>query len=283
MEYLEHNGVILPLIGFGTWTLGDDVSKRNSEVATILYGIENFSMTLIDTAEMYGLGKSESVVKAVLSKVKRESVFVVDKILPENARKGKYIECCKRSLEKLGIDYIDLYLLHWREKVNLQEMVNSMEKLVSMGLIKRWGVSNFDVSDMEELFKCENGSNCFCNQVLYNIGARGPEFDLIPWCKSHNVLFMAYSPLYNNSFDRENITKLKKIIDLASHEHMTPESLMLNFVTRNKDIVTIFKTSNIEHLKNNMENVFNELSKEAENEINVLFPSPVKKVELLKI
>ena len=283
MDYLIHRGVKLPLIGFGTWTLGDNVNLEKNEIDTFLYGINNMGMTLIDTAEMYGDGKSETVVGKIVKNCDRDKLFIIDKILPQNAIKGRYIDSCKKSLELVGVDYFDLYLLHWKNKVDLQDMVYQMENLVSLGLIKRWGVSNFDVFEMEELFKCDKGSNCFCNQVLYNIGARGPEFDLIPWCKEHDVLFMAYSPLYNNSLDRNKYVNDINLIEIAKSENKTVESLMLSFVVRNKDIVTIFKTSKEEHLISNMKNVFERIKDDSLLKINKYYPSPTKKVELLKI
>ena len=283
MKYITHKGVVIPLIGFGTWTIGDDESKRTDEVETIVYGAHKYNMTLIDTAEMYGLGKSETIVADAISRLDRDSLFIVGKILPENARRGQYIESCTNSLKRLGIEYFDLYLLHWRSNVNLQEMVDQMEKLVSLGLIKRWGVSNFDVEDMEDLYKCKNGDKCFCNQCLYNVGARGPEYDLIPWCQNHGVLFMAYSPLCNNALDRIRVTSDERIKEIVKKEDMTPESLLLNFVIRNDDIVTVFKTSNIKHLDSNLKNVFNKMSEQSRKEIDKSFPFPTRKIKLLKI
>lgn len=277
MKYIKFKDIVLPLIGFGTWTIGDKKEDKEKEINAFVYGINKYEMTLIDTAEMYGSGKSEKIVKYVIEKYDREKLFIIDKILPENAVKGKYLECCINSLKRLGTDYIDLYLLHWRSSVDLQTMVNEMEQLVSLGYIRQWGVSNFDVEDMKELFKCKNGNKCFCNQVLYNIGVRGPEHKLIPWCKKHNVLFMAYSPLFNNTNNRENITLRNEFIQIAKREDMTPESLMINFVIRNKDIVTIFKTSNIEHLDNNMKNVFKSVSLKSMKAIKKLFPKPKEK------
>lgn len=211
------------------------------------------------------------------------NLFIVGKILPENAKNGQYIKSCKQSLANIGIDYFDLYLLHWKSSVNLGDMVKNMEKLKSIGLIKNWGVSNFDVSEMEELFKIENGNRCYCNQVLYNIGVRGPELDLIPWCKAHDVLFMAYSPLCNSSLDRAKYLNDSNYLKIVKSENKTPESLMLSFVIRNKDIITIFKTSNINHLNNNMVNVFNDLSEDSIKLIDEYYPRPLIHDELMKI
>ena len=283
MEYIIHRGVKIPLIGFGTYRLGDNEKDLEKELNTYNYGIKNYDMTLIDTAEMYGEGKSETVVGKIIKEYDREKLFIIDKILPENAQKGLYEGSCRRSLKLVGTSYFDLYLLHWKSNVDLQEMVYEMEKLVKLGLIRRWGVSNFDTSEMEELFKCDKGSNCFCNQILYNIGVRGPEYDLIPWCKVHDVLVMAYSPLYNNSIDRVKYTSDEVIKDVALNEDKTPESLMLSFVIRNRDIATIFKTASIDHLNNNMKNVFKKIDKSDLEKLESKYQKPNQKTILLKI
>lgn len=280
MEHIKHKDSLIPMIGFGTWTIGDDPKKLHDEIETMLYGIDNLSMTLIDVAEMYG---SANTVKEVIKQTDRNKLFIIDKILPSSAYKGNYVDTCKKSLQLLGTDYLDLYLLHWRSDVDLENMIEEMENLISLNLIKNWGVSNFDVEDMEELFSYKKGCNCFCNQVLYNVAIRGPEYDLIPWCKNHDVLFMAYSPLFNNKQNRESITRNNTFINLAKKENMTPEALMLNFVIRNKDIITAFKTSNIELLINNTHNVFNQISDDTLKEIDKIFPAPKKKIDLVKI
>ena len=240
-------------------------------------------MNLIDTAEMYGKGASEKVVGEFLKNKNRSDFFVVNKILPSNAKKGLYLERCKNSLKIMGLDYFDLYLLHWKSNVNLQDMVDNMEKLVELGLIKHWGVSNFDVHEMEELFRCKNGDHCFANQCLYNLLSRGVEYDLIDWCDKHNVLFMAYSPLGNNSIDRNQVTKNKDFINIAEENDMSPESLMLNFVIRYPNVMAIFKTSSIEHLDINMKNVFSTLNQDRLSRIDKIFPPIKKKVPLEKI
>ena len=240
-------------------------------------------MTLIDTAECYGDGKSETFIGNIIKNYDREDFFIVDKILPQNAKNDDYFASCQKSLDRLGIQSIDLYLLHWREGLELQSVVNAMESLVSSGMIKHWGVSNFDTSDMIELFACENGSNCFCNQILYNICTRGPEYDLIPWCKEHGVLIMAYSPLCHYKENRQEITCNSFIQNIADNENKTPESLMLSFVIRNRDIVTVFKTSDIKRLDNNMKNVFSPISEENNKTLSQFFKTPTKRTKLKTI
>ena len=185
MEYLIQKGVSIPLIGFGSYGLGSDPDTAAEEAQTLRAGIERSGMTLIDTAESYGDGASEAFVGRIIQDYDRDRFLIVDKILPEHAAKGGYLSSCRRSLDRLGVNQIDLYLLHWREGLALQGVVDGMEDLVRRGLIKHWGVSNFDTEDMQELFACRNGANCFCNQILYNLRARGPEYELIPWCQAH--------------------------------------------------------------------------------------------------
>ena len=283
MKYLELNNVELPKIGFGTWTIGDDPSLKADEINVFETGYQKYHMNLIDTAEMYGLGKSERVVGEFLKGKRREDFFIVDKILPENALKGRYLESCKKSLEIMGLEYFDLYLLHWRSRVNLQEMVDEMENLVSLGLIKRWGVSNFDVKDMEELFKCRNGDKCFANQCLYNISQRGVEYDLIPWCEAHNVLFMAYSPFGSNKANRDIIVNNPYIQELVKKKNISVESLMLSFIIRHHIVITMFKTSSLKHLEDNMEHAFDVLTDEDIALIDKAFKKPTKKMFLEKI
>ncbi len=283
MEYLYHKGEKIPLIGMGTYMLGEDESRRESEAKTFAYAVGSCEMTLIDTAEMYGSGASEDFVGEMIKHTDRSKLFIVDKILPHNAQKGLYEQCCKRSLKRLGVDCIDLYLLHWRGGVELQPMVSAMQSLAEKGMIKHWGVSNFDTHDMKELFECEGGKDCFCDQVLYNISARGIEYDLLPWCKENGVLVMAYSPLCQSAADRKKVTADKRIISVSKSENKTPESLMLSFVVRNKDIITVFKTSSKEHLENNMQNVFVPITPEHLQEISKCCKEPCCKMPLQTI
>ena len=240
-------------------------------------------MTLLDTAESYGDGESERFLGRCIRKYDRKDLFIVDKILPENADKEGFLRSCRRSLDHLGVESIDLYLLHWREGLELQGVVDGMEDLVSRGLIRRWGVSNFDTADMEELFRCENGRNCFCNQILYNLRSRGPEYDLIPWCREHGVLVMAYSPLCHGGEERDAVADDRRVREICAGTGKTPESLMLSFVIRDRDIVTLFKTSDPGRLRANMQNVFVPLGEEEQTALSRIFPAPDRRVPLQSI
>ena len=185
------DGKHVPLLGQGTWGMGESKSARAREVAALRLGIE-LGMSLIDTAEMYGDGGAEEIVAEAING-QHQGVFVVTKVYPHNASCAELPKACERSLKRLRIDAIDLYLLHWRERTSqLQETVDTFEKLRAAGKIKRWGVSNFDVDDMEELLSLEHGRKCAANQVLYNLQNREIEFDLLPWSPTNKIPIMAY-------------------------------------------------------------------------------------------
>src|SRR5437667_1534316 len=206
------DGERVPALGQGTWRMGENENAHADEVAALRLGIE-LGMTLIDTAEMYGEGGAEEVVADAING-HRDDVFIVTKAYPHNASRSKLPKACERSLNRLRIDAIDLYLLHWREKTPpLEETVEAFEKLCSAGKIKRWGVSNLDVDDMKELFGIENGTNCAANQVLYNLEHRQIEFDFLPLVTGHSspvTCLMAYSPVGHGRGLLNNAT-LKKI------------------------------------------------------------------------
>ncbi|MCP1223431.1 aldo/keto reductase [Sebaldella sp. S0638] len=196
-------------IGQGTWRMGEKHSEKLKEVKVLRLGID-LGMTLIDTAEMYGSGGAEEITGEAVKGI-RDKVFVVSKVYPQNADKKRAVLSCENSLKRLGTDYIDLYLLHWRGSVPLHETVDVMEQLVKDGKIKRWGVSNFDVKDMEELWKIPKGSNCAVNQVLYHLGSRGIEYDLLPWCRGKGLPVMAYCPVAQGGVLREELLGNKTV------------------------------------------------------------------------
>lgn len=283
MEYITHRGERIPLIGLGSWCIGDNEQLRKKEVETFMAAINKHDMTLLDTAEMYGLGKSEKVLADVLKQCDRSKLFLVSKIFPHNATPENFRKSFEATLQRLGTDYLDLYLLHWRQKADLQFVVNEMESLVREGRIRHWGVSNFDVADMEDLFRCEGGERCFANQVLYNVSERGIEFDLIPWMKAHDILPMAYSILGDNEEYRKRIDESEAIREACSTSGMDKFNLLIRFVLRNKEIVSLFKTSSPEHLDSNMQNAFDGISPEIMTILERDFPKPNHKTALNKI
>ncbi|WP_295708400.1 aldo/keto reductase, partial [uncultured Brevundimonas sp.] len=185
------DGTTVPVLGQGTWEIGDDPARRDEEQAALARGID-LGLTVIDTAELYGDGRSERLVGEVIAG-RRDEVFLVSKVRPENASEMKMMLACEKSLERLGVDRIDLYLLHWEGRVPLEETVDAFQELVDEGMIARWGVSNLDLRAMERLIDIDGGNDCAANQLLYNLGSRGVEFDLLPWMQARDMPMMAYS------------------------------------------------------------------------------------------
>ena len=193
MKTIRFGSREVPVLGQGTWNMGDRWQQRAAEIAALRRGVE-LGMTVIDTAEMYGSGRSESLVGEAIQGIRKE-VYLVSKVLPSNASAEGVVRSCEASLRRLGTDALDLYLLHWRGRYALADTLQGFARLKEQGKIRDWGVSNFDVDDMEELLALPGGTACAANQVLYNPEHRGIEFDLLPWCARNGVGVMAYSPV----------------------------------------------------------------------------------------
>ncbi len=238
------DGTAVPRLGLGTWRMGEDPGGVRNEAAALQLGID-LGMTLIDTAEMYGDGGAERVIAQAI-RGRRDRVFIVSKFYPHNASRRRLPAACEASLRRLGIDAIDLYLLHWRGDVPLGETVEALGKLVAAGKIRRWGVSNFDVGDLEELTAVRGGGAVSANQVLYNLGRRGIEFDLLPWCRERGIPTMAYSPI-----EQGRLAGHRGLEALARRLGATPAQVALAWLLRNPDIVAIPKSSHERHVREN--------------------------------
>lgn len=230
-------GEIIPALGFGTWHMGERVANHAGEVAALKAAIAD-DLTVIDTAEMYGNGGAERVVADAIAG-QRGRVFVVSKVLPSNASFKGTLAACEASLGRLGTDVIDLYLLHWRGGTPLAETVRAFEQLKRDGRIRHWGVSNFDVSDMEELFGVEQGRNCAVNQVQYHLGSRGVEWDLLPWQQKRGIPLMAYCPLGGG-----DLVNHRALGTLADKHGVTPAAIALAFLLAHPGVQPIPKTAN---------------------------------------
>jgi len=228
------SGDTVPRLGQGTWGMGENPRRRDEEIAALKLGIE-LGMTLIDTAEMYGNGGAERVVADAIAG-RRQEVFIVSKVLPENASRDGTIAACERSLHRLGTDRLDLYLLHWRGRYPLKETLAGFEALMGTGLIRSWGVSNFDVDDMEELVVLPGGNAVATNQVLYNLARRGIEADLLPWCRQRKIPIMAYSPI-----EQGRILRARALMALAARHDATPARIAIAWLLRDVDIMVIPK------------------------------------------
>jgi diketogulonate reductase-like aldo/keto reductase len=274
------DGERVPVLGQGTWRMGENARAHKDEVAALRLGVD-LGMTLIDTAEMYGEGGAEKVVADVIE-AQRDRVFVVTKVYPHNASRTELPKACERSLKRLRIDAIDLYLLHWRERnMRLEETVETFEKLRDTGKIKRWGVSNFDLGDMNELWSIESGTNCAANQVLYNLANRQIEFDLLPLVHQPSTLnyrpiVMAYSPVGHGRGLLENVT-LKKV---AKRHERTTSQIALAWVLCQSGVIAIPKASNEKHVRDNARSIEIKLTSEDFADLDREFPPPNSKGSL---
>ena len=273
------NGAVVPAIGQGTWYIGERTSKRAQEIDAIRAGIEA-GMTLVDTAEMYGSGLSEKLVGEAISSTDRKKLFIVSKVLPSNAGKKNMEHSCDATLKRLGTDYLDLYLYHWRGSVPLAETVACLEDLKAKGKIRTWGVSNFDTSDMEELFALPSGKNCAVNQVLYHLGSRGIEFDLLPWMRRQGVALMAYCPLAQAGTLRRGLFENEIVAAVAQKHGCDVTQVLLAWCIRDGSTIAIPRSSKKEHTLLNAGADTVQLDAEDLADLDKAFPPPSHKMPL---
>lgn len=286
MRHLElPDGTPLPVLGLGTWRMGEDSALRDAEVANLRHAIE-LGYRLIDTAEMYGEGGAETVVGRALAEalragsVQRDEMFVVSKVYPHNASRRGTLAACERSRQRLGLDRIDLYLLHWRGAHPLAETVQAMESLVRAGQIRSWGVSNLDVDDMRELDAITQRlgpghGRCAVNQVYYSLSERGPEFSLLPWMRERAVPLMAYSPI-----DQGALAGDGTLADIGRARGLTAAQVALAWVIGQAGVVAIPKASSARHLQDNLAAEQVTFSAQERGLIEARFPAPRKKTPL---
>lgn len=237
-------------LGQGGWYLGDEKACEESEIKALRTGIE-LGMTLIDTAEMYGSGSSERLIGKAIRPYRREELTLVSKVYPHHAGKDQIFHSCEASLKRLGTDYLDVYLLHWRGSIPLAETAACMEQLKKQGKIRAWGVSNFDTEDMKELFSVPEGAKCALNQVLYHLGSRGIEYDLIPWHEHAGIPLMAYCPLAQAGTLRQGLLNNEAVRTLAAKYQVSAVQILLAFVMRWRHIIAIPKAAAPQHVKEN--------------------------------
>ena len=260
-------GVKVPVFGLGTWRMGERRSQRAAEVAALKLGLE-LGIRLIDTAEMYGEGVAEEIVGEAMGGL-RDSVYLVSKVYPHNASRKGTLAACERSLKRLKTDRLDLYLLHWRGSHPLAETVAGFEALRKAGKIVNWGVSNFDVADLDALAGVPDGSSCASNQVLYHLGSRGIEFRLLAKCQAARLMLMAYSPLGQGALLRK--PALGKI---AAKHACDPAAVALAWVLRQSGVITIPKATQPEHVRANMKALEVELDQDDLAVLDSAFPPP---------
>jgi len=272
------NGTPVSRLGQGAWQIGDDRNSRAAEQGALRAGLE-LGMNLIDTAEMYGNGRSEQLVADVITG-QREQVYLVSKVLPENATRAGTIAACEQSLQRLKTDYIDLYLLHWRGSVPFEETLEAFTTLRERGSIRYYGVSNFDVADLEEANALEGGTDIAANQVLYNLEHRGVEWALLPWCRERAIPLMAYSPLGSDSRRLRTHPVLKA---MAARLGASTSRIALAWLLRQPDVVVIPKASSEAHVRDNHAALELELPNDELEKLDRSFPPPKRPTPLAMI
>ena len=268
------DGTQVPALGQGTWHMGETRRDQAAEVAALRLGIE-LGMTLIDTAEMYGDGGAEQVVAEAIAG-SRDRVFIVSKVMPHNASRRGTVAACERSLKRLRTDRIDLYLLHWQGAHPLGETLEGFAALLASGKIARWGVSNLDTAEMEELVALPSGGACATDQVLYNLGARGIEFDLLPWCDERGMPVMAYSPVGQGG----SLLRNPALRSVADRHHVTPAQVALAWTLRHPGIISIPKASDLAHVRENAAAATLALGADDLAALDAAFPPPRRKRHL---
>ena len=267
------SGEEIPVLGQGTWGMAEDPRHRKEEIAALRFGFD-LGMTLVDTAEMYADGEAEALVgEAIVGR--RDGLFVVSKVLPENATRLGMRVACKHSLRRLGTDRLDLYLLHWRGNVPLEETLEAFSELIDAGKIRYWGVSNFDVVDMIELWRLTGGVDVAVDQVLYNLARRGIEYDLMPWCRKRRIPIVAYSPIEQGRLLGHRVLKR-----LAARHNATPAQVALAWLLRHDGVVAIPKAAKPAHVRENRAALDLRLTKEDLAALDDAFPAPTEAIPL---
>jgi diketogulonate reductase-like aldo/keto reductase len=274
---LPHSNVALPALGLGTWKMGDSARMRDAEVAAVRLALD-LGYRLIDTAEMYGEGGAEEVIGAALRAwtaqpgCARDDVFVVSKVYPHNASRKGAVAACERSLKRLGLDRIDVYLLHWRGQHPLRDTVAAFDELQRAGRISRWGVSNFDTDDMQELWRLPDGAHCATNQIYYSASERGIEFDLLPALRERGVPAMAYCPIDQGALARD-----KTFAEIGARHGASAAQAALAWVLAQPGVIAIPKAVREAHLRENFAAAQLALTAEDRVQVDRAFPPPRRK------
>ena len=279
MKKVTINNQVLPALGIGTWEIGDDPKLRDEEIAAIRAGLDA-GLSVIDTAEMYGNGRSEELVGEAIKPYQRAKIFLISKVLPQNASRSKMRQSLQNSLQRLQTDYLDLYLYHWRGMVPLSATVSELQALQNEGLIRSWGVSNFDIDDMQELWQLPEGQNCVVNEDLYNLETRGIEYSLLPWQREHHVPLIAYSPLGRGPKMGSTMMKNEAVLQVAEEHEASAYQILLAWVMQQPDVLAITKSSSSKHLLSNLKALDIELTPEDLQILGKAYPKPEHKEPL---
>lgn len=279
MQFVTANGKHPGPIGQGTWYLGEDPAAFGQERKALQAGIEQ-GVTLIDTAEMYGDGAAEELVGSAIHPYDRESLYLVSKVYPFNADRKHIFNSCRNSLRRMRTDYLDLYLLHWRGGVPFAETVECMQELQRQGLIRSWGVSNLDTGDMKELLAVPGGADCAANQVLYHLGSRGIEYDLLPMMQQKEIPVMAYCPLAQAGRLRRGLFAHDTVQDIVFSHNASPAQVLLAFLLTKPGVMPIPRTGSAAHAVENADAAALHLTEEELAALDAAFPPPDRKMPL---
>ncbi|MGI4984167.1 MAG: aldo/keto reductase [Janthinobacterium lividum] len=273
-EVALRDGISVSALGQGSWHLGQDRRPAAEEVAALRLGYE-LGLRLVDTAEMYGEGRAEELIAKTFGD-ERDTLYLVSKVYPQNARRAALRKACDASLRRLGVARLDLYLLHWRGGASLAETVATFEELRTEGKIGAWGVSNFDVDDMEDLMRVPHGERCATNQVLYNVASRGIEFDLLPWCAARRMPVMAYSPLGSGA----GLLRHPALEQIAQRHRVSTAAVALAWAIRGGGVIAIPEAGDREHVRANAQALSLQLDAQDTAHLDTAFPPPRRKVPL---
>lgn len=278
MRTIEFNNRKSSIIGMGTWRIGEgDLLKTQKEISILKYGLHH-GVNVIDTAEMYGNGKSEKAIGVAIKGFNREDFQIISKFYPYHATPKLIKESLEKSLNRLQTDYLDSYLLHWRGNTPLAETVAGLEAVKKEGLIKSWGVSNFSTDDLKELAQVPDGENCQINEDLYNLTSRGVEYSVLPYQKEHGIDFVGYSPFGS---DQNAFLNLKSEVgDVAAQKHISIFELLLAWTIRNNNVLSIPKTSSTDHFMMNLHAADIEFTPDELELLDKIYPKPTQETPL---
>lgn len=279
MQTVTIAGNQVPAIGMGTWHMGDDPTLQKQEIEAIHAGLDA-GAKVIDTAEMYGSGRSETLVGKAIKGVPRDQLYLISKVLPTNASKERMERSLDASLKRLGVNEVDLYLYHWRGTTPLSETVAELQRLTEAGKTKAWGISNFDVADLEELWQLPDGPKAAANEDLFNLGSRGVEYSLLGWQAEHHLPFIAYSPVGAPDQLNSDLDSNPNVLKVAKRHNATVYQILLAWVVSHQQVLAIPQSSNAEHTRENVLAGNIQLTAEDHKLLDEAYPAPTEKLPL---
>ena len=279
MQTVTIAGTQVPAIGMGTWHMGDDPLLQAQEIKAIHAGLAA-GAKVIDTAEMYGSGRSETLVGKAIKGVPRDQLYLISKVLPTNASKDRMERSLDASLKRLGVDDVDLYLYHWRGQTPLSETVAELQRLTEAGKTKAWGISNFDVSDLEELWQLPDGPKAAANEDLFNLGSRGVEYSLLGWQADHQLPFIAYSPVGAPDQLNTHLGRNPNVLKVAKRHNVSAYQVLLAWDVSHPQLLAIPQSSNADHVKENVLAGNLQLTADDKQLLDEAYPAPTEKLPL---